>query len=416
MKIILFLLDAYKGEYLSKSNTPFLYNLSKKGKYIENIIPSAGFCERTEIFFGLKPNESGFFTAIGFDPENSPYKDDKILNFLGDIETIISIIASSLWPKKQNSIEYFFRKILLNFFNLFNNSNQKLGVYNIPLRFLKYFNLIEDEIDLEKIDEIANKKSLFKIISQLDGETYMGAFTALGSKSNGDDLNRVNLAIEASKKKNNFFIPVYLSVADSFGHNYGPNSNELIYEINKLDNILKDCVERLLKIDNNTKFIFLGDHGMSNVTSTINVKKEILKISKKHNLNDKKDFIYFLDSTLFRIWFFNKKAMEIFKKEINNNSIFSKKGIIINKSIAKKYNISFNDRKNGDLIWWANEGVLIYPDFFHQNKAMLGMHGYKPDSQSTYGTCVIWHNTIRKEKVKEMHLSKVYDEICNLIN
>ena len=50
MKIILFLLDAYKGEYLSKSNTPFLYNLSKKGKYIENIIPSAGFCERTEIF------------------------------------------------------------------------------------------------------------------------------------------------------------------------------------------------------------------------------------------------------------------------------------------------------------------------------------------------------------------------------
>ena len=58
----------------------------------------------------------------------------------------------------------------------------------------------------------------------------MGAFTALGSKSNGDDLNRVNLAIEASKK-NNFFIPVYLSVADSFGHNYGPNSNELIYEL-----------------------------------------------------------------------------------------------------------------------------------------------------------------------------------------
>ena len=51
-------------------------------------------------FFGLKPNESGFFTAIGFDPENSPYKDDKILNFLGDIETIISKIASSLWEKK----------------------------------------------------------------------------------------------------------------------------------------------------------------------------------------------------------------------------------------------------------------------------------------------------------------------------
>ena len=43
---------------------------------------------------------------------------------------------------------------------------------------------------------------------------------------------------------------------------------------------------------------------------------------------------------------------------------------------------------------------------------MLGMHGYKPNSKSTYGTCVIWHNTIEKEKVKEMYLCKVYDEIC----
>ena len=83
MKIVLFLLDAYKEEYISKSNTPFLYNLANEGKYIEKIIPSAGFCERTEIFFGLKPNESGFFTAIGFDPDNSPYKRSRMLTFIG---------------------------------------------------------------------------------------------------------------------------------------------------------------------------------------------------------------------------------------------------------------------------------------------------------------------------------------------
>ena len=416
MKIVLFLLDAYKEEYISKSNTPFLYNLANEGKYIEKIIPSAGFCERTEIFFGLKPNVSGFFTAIGFDPDNSPYKRSRMLTFIGFIEELVFRLASLLWKKKQNSIEYHFRRLLLKFFYLFNKNNKRFGTYNIPFNFLKYFNLTEDEFDLHKIDKLSKKESLFKLVSKLNGKTYMGAFTALGQKSNGDDKNRIKLAIEACRKNDNFFIPVYLSVTDSYGHNFGPNSKEIKNEINKLDILLKDSVQKLLEIDNDTKFLFLGDHGMTNVDSTINIKSEISKISKRHKLKEKRDFIYFLDSTLLRMWFFNNKSKEIFFDEINKNTLFSQKGLIINKSLADKYYLPFENRKYGDLTWWANEGVLIYPDFFHKRKILTGMHGYRPDTQSTYGTCVIWHKDIAKEKIEHLELHKIYDEIIKLLN
>lgn len=411
----MFLLDAFKEEYITESNTPYLYNLSREGNYIEKIVPSAGFCERTEIFFGLKPNESGFFTAIGFDPDNAPYRRSRLLFLIGLIEEVLFRIASILWKKRQNSVEYHVRRLLWKTFRLFNKDIKRLGTYNIPFKFLEYFNLTEDENNLHEIDKLCGKESVFKLVSKLNGNTYMGAFTALGQKSNGDDKNRIKLAIKAASDKNNIFIPIYVSVADSIGHNYGPNSKEMEKEVNALDSLLEESVQKLLEIDSNTKFLFLGDHGMSEVESTINVKLEISKISKRHKLKEKRDFIYFLDSTLLRMWFFNDESKDIFLDEMNKNEEFTRKGLIISKSLADKYKLPFENRKYGDLMWWANEGVLIYPDFFHKRKIMKGMHGYRPNKQSTYGTGIIWHKGISKGNIERLELHNIYAEIVKLL-
>ena len=45
------------GELAQNGGTP------DEALNIKHIIPSAGFCERTEIFTGKRPNESGFFLA-----------------------------------------------------------------------------------------------------------------------------------------------------------------------------------------------------------------------------------------------------------------------------------------------------------------------------------------------------------------
>ena len=79
MKTVFLLVDALKSLYLTEENMPFLYSLSKKGYYVKQVIPCAGFCERSEIFSGLDGYDTGNFTAIGYLPGSSPYKDDGLV-------------------------------------------------------------------------------------------------------------------------------------------------------------------------------------------------------------------------------------------------------------------------------------------------------------------------------------------------
>ena len=169
MKIVLFLLDAFRYDYISKENTPFLWDCSQKGKYIKHIIPSAGFCERTEIFSGLEPDESGFFTAIGFDPIKSPYKVNLFLKLFGIIEDLINNIFNS-----QSKVARIFRIISLKILRkLFNR--KRLKPYNIPFSYLRYFNLTEDEYDFRKI-EYPNRLSTFQLVDKLEKKTYFNCF------------------------------------------------------------------------------------------------------------------------------------------------------------------------------------------------------------------------------------------------
>ena len=79
MSTVLILVDAFRWDYINKTNTPFLYNLSKKNIYGKRIKPGVGFCERTEIFTGMRPIQSKNFTALGYDPEKSFYRKYRII-------------------------------------------------------------------------------------------------------------------------------------------------------------------------------------------------------------------------------------------------------------------------------------------------------------------------------------------------
>ena len=73
MPVVLLLLDALRYDYVNVNTMPFLSALSLQSRYYKHIIPSYGFCERTEILTGMKPDISGYFTAIGYDKIGSPY-------------------------------------------------------------------------------------------------------------------------------------------------------------------------------------------------------------------------------------------------------------------------------------------------------------------------------------------------------
>jgi len=409
LKTVLFLCDAFRSNYLSEEYTPFLFNCSRNGIYVKNIIPSGGFCERTEIFNGQKPNESGFFTAIGFDPENSPYKDKIFLSFLGKIELQIYNLLKRMSYPSNNELKLFFRMMLIRVY-FYNNIRLKfLKPYKIPLFLLKYFNLTEDEFDFFE-NSINIDKSIFNDIVGSGKNIFTQSFTSLRMNSNSSDSENIQKAINASNDNFSFY-PIYIGEIDQTGHLFGPHSKELKKAIAKLDLMVENCVSQFLKKDSSTNFIFLGDHGMTTVKKIIDFEKIIDSISNRTRLKLGHDFIYFLDSTMVRIWFLNTKSKESLKNEVFSNQILLENGVFINKKIANTYSIPENDRRYGDMIWWANNGILIFPDFFHTGTPYKGMHGYKPDTNSTFGTCITWGKNVSRDYSDEQELIYVYDLI-----
>ncbi len=167
MPVVVFLLDAMRYDYISEETTPFLHKCSQNGRYYKHVIPSVGFCERTEILTGQTPNESGFFTAIGYDPENSPFKSVKSLRFFELIEQCIP--GTVTFRKLKRYYRVFIAILFRKFFGI------KMNSYCIPFSLLRYFNLTEDGIDgsgnssllAPSILELLKKKNLSYFIDSV---------------------------------------------------------------------------------------------------------------------------------------------------------------------------------------------------------------------------------------------------------
>ena len=411
MSVILFLMDAMRSDYITKETTPFLWGCANKGEYYKRIIPHFGFCERTEIFTGQTPKESGFFTALGLDKDDSPFKDIIELPLLEILDRSIPKEIGIPFFLKKGEIYHFFRRIV-NRWLLIRTGG--ISPQNIPIGLLPFWGLTEDKID-HREDHAFNIPSIFKLLNEAGKEFYYDSFSALNIPFNGTDENRLNMMLNNKKKNEIDFSLVYISTPDFYGHEYGPDSNETKNALKNMDSQLKFYTNEVLKIDSNTSFIFLGDHGMAKVEKYFNAEEIILDVAKKHSLKLKKDFIYFLDSTVVRFWFFSDKAKSIFESNLFQSQQFLSNGIFIDEETAMKENIPLGDNRYGDIIWWANTGVLVFPDFFHRVKKYKGMHGYDPSKYENQGTCIVNGEDIEKREIESIYLTDVFDIFKKLL-
>ena len=403
MAVVFFLLDAFRFDYLSAEDTPFLWQCAQDGRHIQRIVPNFGFCERSEILTGQRPDVTGFFTAIGYDPEHSPFK---------RLTWLLAILPpwERLLPKNRFYRAY---RARLNRWVSRRNS-QRMNPYHIPLTLLPYWSLTEDQIDHRKPGAFP-VPSIFQLMTE-QGKTYFyDSFTALNLPANGPDHNRQRLAIEAARQHNYALYLVFVSLPDVLGHRYGPHSRQLRQGLTEMDRDLQKFILTFETIHPESHYIFLGDHGMVGVKCYLDVEKVINKIARQKRLKLGHDFVYFLDSTLMRLWTFSDKVQTIFSEQLQNNTLLSQNGQFINKELAKAYHIPWNDRRYGDIIWWAHPGTLIFPDFFHQVEKKKGMHGYDPTLPESQGMCIACGPGIAQQKVDMMHLTDVFHLLREIV-
>lgn len=386
--VLLIVVDAMSCTYINGEEMPFLDSLTKNNTYIKKIVASPGYCERTEIFTGMYPDVSGNFTAIGYCPNQSCYRNATLLEVFGILEKIS-------------------KKYTRKLFNIYSKFTKKamLG-YRIPFHLLDKFSLTEDKKSHNENDAFCGE-SIFSLLDEGAKQYTFEVFTALGTGKALTDSERV-FRVKQLMEQNYDFIPMYIGLLDTMGHKYANKRKELRKYLIMVDGWLKEIYERRNELAHkNIDIVILGDHGMEPVTQCVDFVSCMESLKKKFSIS----IMYFLDSTIARIWCEDIKDVPLIRSYVENK--LGSYGAFISEDKGEEYHIPFgNDQTYGDLIWCANKGCLIYPDFFNGTRD-AGMHGYMETSDAGKGTLIIANGEFMK--AEEGRLVDVCATVCELL-
>ena len=394
-----FVLDALRSDHVKYM--PWLSSQLDNGIYIKNLKISSGFCERSEIFFSKPPSETNFVNAITLDIYNNSKKSP----FFWLKEWMLYLI----YYFEKN---IFFQKIIRYLLWKLTSRLSEISMYpqRIPLNLLNKVTLTEDAIDFEEYSKSIKSGLLYHYISQGYCINW-DYFTSLSKPTFGTDFSRLENLKNNLHKYTNSFIPIYISAPDVAGHQFGPHSKELIKSLENIDNEIKLFFDLCINFDKNSTICFIGDHGMESVKSGIDVDKIIKSISNELKIKPNKDFYYFLDSTMLRIWWNskNQKKLADFSYKLSNNLVLKQNGYFGDEINIYEEGLP-RIEEIADFVWWAKKGIQISPDFFHgKEKLKAGMHGYLKKDKISSGFFLLISNDILPKSYKSLDVSNLID-------
>ena len=398
-KFIFILIDAFRSDYISEKNTPFLSFLRKKSIYYKYVNPSIGFCERSYIFTGKKSLDLGFLTAINLSNE-SPYRHIKYINNL--FYVFLKIFNLVFFDK-------IIRRILWKYTKLIGSP---MYPQNIPLNKLHLFALTEDK---NKYNELNNYKfkTIFDLAKEKNVTINYDAFTSLNYDINYSEDKRIKILLDTIEDYDMFLL--YVDEADKIGHSFGPHSKEIRNTCSNIDRKINNIYNYLEKNIKNFEILIVGDHGMEKVNQEYDIISKLEKIFKENNINLNNSIEYFVDSTILRIWIKKNGNLKKIIKILTNDNFLNKKGKFIIPSQNKENQPDLS--KYGDIIWWININSIINPSFFSNNKKKSnGMHGYL-DSNISKGTAIYYNSKNSNIKtINQIDLNKLFMHFSEYIN
>ncbi|MFT5367937.1 MAG: hypothetical protein ACI8V2_002900 [Candidatus Latescibacterota bacterium] len=396
---VFILLDAFRWDYLQSETAPVLWQLKNEGIYAKKLRPSFGFCEIAESSTGVRPNVSGMFTQLTFNRTHHSLLQEQYLNLIEQAAGWVAAYGGRGSTRLTNWLTRDLIKPLL--------TDQKVDAlrYNIPLQLLPLLTAVEARryTDLDAFDV----ESCFDMLTKNKRQIYDDVYV-INSKVSGTDEDRVAKLIDKANDPFDLFM-IYLGGCDELGHAFGPNSKELRHAVSQQDRWIAQLIEAFPP---QSRFLLVGDHGMLPVTDTIDIGTTI--DSALQGFKHAKDYILFLDSTLARVWWSNDRAGKALQEAFTNPPL-TQKGTLINDAEAEQLAIPKPGARYGQLIWRANPGVMIFPDYFN-TKIPVGMHGYPTHLDEQKGMAVLWGHDIPSGQIDEVELIDICPTICDLFN
>lgn len=412
------LLDGFRYDYLK--HAPFLQSLSKEAFVARTQEPFGFESIRPAVFAGVYPETSNISHIFWYSPETSKlgvfkllqemkffqrrYFGNKYVDFAFDglVKQLVKLRINSPLAKGYSNDA----NILQDFKDYVDIWKGNASLYEIPTILLVNFDSCEKKLCFME-GYLTGIPSTFEILNKNNRKwLYFGWSVFCLNIYNRKQINYIKYEISKCKPE---FVHIHIGNTDGIGHKFGPNSNEIKKDIEKIDKIIEEFYHFLSLQFDTINLIIYGDHGMVPIANTI----DIWNLLENSNLKIGKDYVVFLDSPMARFWFKNKNA----EKKIRDILAQIDCGKILTDQDYGKHRIRFKHQRYGELIWLANPGTLIFPNFFQRSQPAKGMHGYDPKCLENQGLFMLLTNKDVEIKNREIvHLVDIFPTTLDLMN
>jgi predicted AlkP superfamily pyrophosphatase or phosphodiesterase len=212
--------------------------------------------------------------------------------------------------------------------------------------------------------------------------------------------------LKLPEEKRPHLITFYLSNTDHAGHEYGPNAPETIDAVRWVDEAIYKLNNAVSELKLPVNFIFLSDHGMTNV-DTVSRINPLIGI-------DTSRFIIRGGGTSMHLYAKEKNDIlptyEKLKANANGYTVYLKD------SIPARWNYSSSDDRFGrigDIFL-----VPVYPKVISTGNRRIspGAHGYEPGMMDMHATFYAWGPAFKKGlQIPSFENIHVYPLICRIL-
>ena len=357
--IVFILADALRSDYPKIHEMAVVQQLRNSQGAVVTVEPSTGFCEIIEYLTGNTAEQHGLPCQVTVKKDWQAAYTSRYLYILDKLLRLTRPI-----PKVRGLMNIIVDRVL--------KARLEPEIfrvrYNIPLHLLPFLTPTESKTAYDDLS-FGNGVNILHDIRKTGKKIDLEGFVEFNKIKGTDDSRVEDLKAKISQQSLADFTMVYLGYCE-MAHFWGTTSERLTRLLKSFDSKIEKIYTSLQENYDSFDFVIVGDHGMVDVTEYVDIQKTFFDVTKKFGMKAGRDIVYFIDSTMFRIWFADHVELT-FREEIQK---------VLEKALNDKLDHKSEYLQNfkpeyGDLIFLLKPGKVFYPDFFSNNKN-LGMHGY----------------------------------------
>jgi len=268
-------------------------------------------------------------------------------------------------PKLPHALEWRARRWIRRYADRVANIQNYYDLYEIPLELLGRFDLGLHG-DAYQPGGLPRETVFDRFVR--DGVKYRMWYHKTGEAENFDE------AIAAVSGDDDVLF-VYTAELDALMHRVGIFDDAVAARLSRYESFLERVSEVCATQGRPVTFHLLSDHGMTNVTRSV----DLWGYLSKRGYRVGRDYLGFYDSTMARLW-----CDDDIRDVAVEHLAASSAGRLLTEDELREFGCYFPDTRYGRWVLLADPGVMIVPSFMG-GQQIAAMHGYDPNDKYSIG-------------------------------